>query len=176
MSGAGRDLEREKWRTLELGEPPPLGKFEISLADGRPYLTRHDLLYLPDGGHVLLHQIHASDDSREFHDHPWAFRSYIVSGAYVEHTPVFLDGDGSTSRAWFGNVSHQKTYRAGDWSLRPDPAAVHRVEVIEHPCITVVYRGPRMREWGFLLEDGTWVRNQDYLDRKFGPSQEKRTT
>lgn len=142
----------------------PLRKFEIAGLDGSIYLTRHHLLENPDGSQVMLHQIHRSDEDREFHDHPWAFRSFIAAGAYIEHTPVFREG----SRAWIPGESRQRLYRAGEWNDRPDPASVHRVEVVEHPCISVVYRGPRVRDWGFLMPDGTWVPHQDYLRVKHG--------
>lgn len=167
--------EREKFRRAEL-ELAPLRKFIIEGLDkdglGKtPYLTRHHLLENPDGSQILLHQIHRSDEDREFHDHPWAFRSFIVSGAYVEHTPVFLSElgySGAAARAWAPGASHQRVYRAGDWNVRMNPAEVHRVDVIEHPCITVVYRGPRVRDWGFLMQDGRWVPHRKYLEEKFG--------
>jgi len=35
------------------------------------------------------------------------------------------------------------------------------------PVVTLVHRGPKIRDWGFHTIDG-WVHHRDYLDKKFG--------
>jgi hypothetical protein len=35
-----------------------------------------------------LHRVTGSDDDRAMHDHPWVNASFIISGSYIEHTPV----------------------------------------------------------------------------------------
>lgn len=130
----------------------PMRKFVIPGEDGEPYLTRYVLAEKPDGSKVYLHFIHQSDSDRDYHDHPWPWRSCIVSGAYREHAPGLPP----------------RIYGPGDWNDKPDPAALHRLEVVAGPVITVVYRGPRVRRWGFRTPPAPWIDHEDYLDAKYG--------
>jgi len=140
-------------------------KIVIKDKDGNPYITRHVLAEFPDGSKIYHHMIHQSDDDKEFHDHPWSFKSYIISGSYIEHEPIhhFIN-----SRSWELGESTTKIYKSGDWNIRMDPTKPHRVEMLESPIITIVYRGPTVRDWGFLKQNGKWVSHFEYLDEKFG--------
>lgn len=125
--------------------------FTITDGHGDPYLTRYFVEDYPDGSGIFLHRIHRSDADREMHDHPWNFRSFIVEGGYVEHT---ADGQ-------------RHTYTPGMWN-ETKADKVHRLELLARPTWTIVFHGPKIRDWGFVGEDGKWVHNETYLAQKFG--------
>ncbi len=138
---------------------------------GEPYLIR----YFVRGGSashdgekgaksaVYLHHIIRSDEDRVLHDHPWKFTSLILWGGYVEVLPHMR--------------GYEKTYREVVYKA---PAVVkHEAEdshrlILEKPAWTLVFRGPKVRGWGFHA-DGRWVpwaeytTSADYLARKGKP-------
>jgi hypothetical protein len=91
---------------------------------------------------VYLHRLCRSDEQRALHDHPWAFVTCLLSGGYYEHTP--------RGRQWHRRFS--VLYRPANW--------LHRLELVR-PVWTLVIRGRRRREWGFLTRDG-WQHWHDY--------------
>lgn len=130
--------------------PPPMRKFIITDGEGRPYLTRYVVNEAEDGSKVYLHFIHQSDDDRDFHDHPWDWHSEILQGSYKEYRP-----ESST------------IFRPGDVNVKV-AEQLHRLEVLEGPVITMVFRGPKRREWGFQTPGKPWVHHETYLNEKFG--------
>ncbi|WP_337052535.1 hypothetical protein [Pseudoxanthomonas sp. USHLN014] len=116
---------------------------------------------------LYLHQFLRDDDDRALHDHPsWAV-SFILHGAYLEHT---VDDAG---------VARRRMHRAG--SLRFLPLLhTHRIELLREvvgidpeneaapyrvqpaPCWTLFLFGPKRREWGFHCEGGRWVPWQEF--------------
>jgi hypothetical protein len=80
--------------------------------------------------------------------------TYIVSGGYWEH---LKDG----SRKWRG---------PGYFTIRR-PKSLHKLELpkdmdgFEESCLTLFFRGPRVREWGFNV-DGKWMPWNDYLNER----------
>ncbi len=134
------------------GKPRGRG-FTITDPRGDPYLTRTVVEEFADGGAIYLQRIHRSDGDREFHDHPSDFRTFIVSGRYIEHRP---EGE-------------PVEFRAGDWNMGK-AEKLHRLELPDGPVLTIVYRGPKRREWGFraAAPDAPWVHHVQYLDAKFG--------
>ena len=126
--------------------------FTITDPKGDPYLTRYFVEEYADGSGVFLHHIHRSDSDREYHDHPWDFRSYIVSGGYHEHTPD----------------EPPRTFKRGTWNTSP-ATRLHRLELTSSEAWTIVFHGPKVRAWGFAnARDGVWVHNEEYLAKKFG--------
>lgn len=110
---------------------------------------------------LYLHQFLRDDDDRALHDHPsWAV-SFILAGAYIEHT---RESGVDTRRAW----------RAGSLRVLPTRHR-HRIELFRdrlvdphadgtgpsadaflnyaaapcRPCWTLFLFGPAVREWGF---------------------------
>ncbi len=121
----------------------------ITDKDGNPYLERVYLNEQDDGSKTYLHIIYQSDDDRDMHNHPFNFTSRIVYGSYINHMKT-------------GSV----TYSEGQTNImRADD--FHRLEVLRGPVVTIVDRGPKIREWGFDTEDG-WVNHKEYLNKKFG--------
>lgn len=152
--------------------------FTITDAANRPYLRRWYLLETRVLS-IYLHRIMASDADRELHDHPRAFLSFLLWGCgYYEH-------EANRDRRFFPPFS---------WNHRPNPAAPHRLELPqdeegnEQEQWTLVFLGPKVRDWGFHVPSqiverlttrvamvssryvpGTvWVPHEIYLDMKFG--------
>lgn len=121
-----------------------LHHYEIP-ADGRTgdsgvYLRRYFLFGNQETKRlrVMIHEILLSD-TMELHDHPWNFLSIGLKGSYIEHTPA-------------GSTTHRAPWviwRRAEW--------LHRLELAE-PVWTLVVKGPKLREWGFMMEPNhKWV-------------------
>jgi len=113
---------------------------------------------------LRLHKILASDQDEELHDHPWAFCSLLLRGAYQEVEP------GPYGRDLHAGVSWDRTrriFRAPAINFRPDATAPHRLEVVDGPIWTLVVTGPRVRPWGFWTRAG-WVPWRLFETRKIG--------
>lgn len=126
-----------------------------------PLLIRWHLLRLPGGRAIMLHCFLRSDNDRHYHDHPWAFRSFLLS-PYVEHMPVYEWGIPDD----YGGpdmVYHRKRFsllhRPANWR--------HWVETIQPLTWTLVYHGPRERQWGFVTERG-WLSAASQYRKHFG--------
>lgn len=115
-----------------------------------PYLKRWYVIPRNPLFNVYLHLIMRSDDDRALHDHPWLNLSWLLKGAYREHT---IDAGGI----------HRKRLRfAGDVILR-GPRAAHRLEIRPGTsALTLFITGPRLREWGFHCPDAGWRHWQDF--------------
>lgn len=103
-------------------------------ADRGPLLTRYYLLRTPFFA-VYLHRLHASDEDRALHDHPWSFLTWLVSSGYYEHTPE--------GRFWRRRFS--VLWRPAEWQ--------HRLELVR-PAWTIVLRFRERRKWGFITPSG----------------------
>ncbi len=115
-----------------------------------PYLRRWWLIPRNEECNLYLHQFCRSDDDRALHDHPWASRSLMLEGRYIEHVqegPPRLFAEG------------QEIYRSATMA--------HRVELLrnmhgeEMPVWTLFATGPKVREWGFLCPQG-WRHWRDF--------------
>lgn len=115
-----------------------------SRGDGdSPYLTRFTIAGCKLFA-VYLHIFHRSD-SPDLHDHPWSFATCILWRGYVEETP------NGKKRCWPGTI----LLRPAKW--------IHRVELVNKKrSITLVFRGPYVREWGFYTAHG-WLRWVEYF-------------
>ncbi len=121
--------------------------------------------YLPN---LYLHQFLRDDDDRALHDHPSWAASFMLAGAYTEHT--IADG----------GVHHRRVIEAG--SLRFLPTRhTHRIELLPYwltddddypppgadanartPCWTLFLFGPTIRDWGFHCPDAGWIHWRDF--------------
>ena len=107
-----------------------------------PHFTKHHIGGLPFA--AVIHHFTAPDHGAP-HDHPFLFRSTILSGGYVEET--------FTPRGPAGTVNR----RPGD-SYNIPAAHLHRIiELPAGECWTLIQPlGPKEREPGFyqFAEDG----------------------
>ena len=117
--------------------------------NGTIYMRRYYLWRSKTGGRwVRIHEILLSDEDRHFHDHPWDFTSFILSGGYTEHTP-----NGTTVHRPFSLIRR----KAED---------LHKLE-LTGPAWTFVVTGDKRRDWGFQTENG-WIHWEKY----FSPNRE----
>jgi hypothetical protein len=115
---------------------------------GDNYLRRWWLVPRNPLCNVYLHEITKSDDDRALHDHPWANRSLIIAGSFIEITP-----DGEFVR------------NAGDVVER-EAEALHRLVVEDGKRVLSLFMtGPAVREWGFACPQG-WRHWRDFVDAR----------
>lgn len=160
-------------------------RFFIPLPDGKsPYLERFILDEQTDGSKTYLHVIYASDGDRDPHDHPWNFESTIVWGSYREETylrtcanghPRFLTREDVLWCPTCGNhlvpdqLRMMGTFTPGSVN-RKQAHDLHRLTIVQGPVVTLVKRGPKVREWGFQTLSG-WEDARSYIARKFPDAQ-----
>jgi uncharacterized Zn-finger protein len=121
------------------------------------FMIRRTLL-----GFINMHTFLRSD-SEEHHDHPWHFVSIILWRGYLEETgivtcPYCLANPGCIP-SHPPEVSRKRVYPGMVLFRR----AIHRHRVVlvdGKKAITLMIRGPRVREWGFFTSKGWqhWVR------------------
>lgn len=100
---------------------------------------------------VYLHRFLRDDDDRALHDHPWPSLSWMLAGAYIEHTIAA------------GGIHHRERIEAGTLRFRSARHA-HRIELEPDPegrmrpwCWTLFITGPRIRMWGFHCPEQGWI-------------------
>lgn len=125
---------------------------DMVIGDPRnPYLRRWHLREEGPSGGLYLHQILRDDDDRALHDHPWDSSVFIIEGSYKELTAANPDG---------------QLFEAGSYRHMSAETA-HRLIVVDGPVWTLVFTGPRRREWGFHCKnaDGSprWVPWQEFV-------------
>lgn len=117
---------------------------------------------------LYLHQFLRDDDDRALHDHPSWAASFILAGAYTEHTIAA------------GGVHHRTNLEAGALRFLPTRHA-HRIELLpwwltaddyypppdaaphaRTPCWTLFLFGPTLRNWGFHCPQRGWVPWQEF--------------
>lgn len=160
-------------------------RYFVPLPDGKPYLERLVLQRNPDRSGAYLHLLWAPDGDRDPHDHPFDFTSTIIFGGYVEENYVracernhVWDGAGEgTLKCGCGAPmkpvllqSSPKTWLPGDKNWKR-ASQLHRItKLLQTPTVTLIERGPKVREWGFQTDDG-WEHHSSYIERKFPGAQ-----
>lgn len=125
--------------------------YHIRGFDGDLYLSR-TLGPRLFGARPLLHRIWREDRDPYPHNHPWRWaRFLIVSGGYTEERT--LPDGGTRCRALF----------AGDVN-ELDCNTLHRVVSVLPDTWTVGIVGPRVQDWGFLV-DGAMVPHKEFFAR-----------
>lgn len=111
-----------------------------------PYMIRCRIFECP-WFRVFFHRILRSDSDRHLHDHPFNFVSFMVRGCYTE-----IREQGSAGIVY--SVPSIIFRRATDR---------HRLVIGDRPAWTLVLAGRRLREWGFMTEQG-WVAWREYQE------------
>jgi len=101
------------------------------------------------GDSALLHWILRDDSEEHLHDHPWDFRTQILSGGYLEHSE---------------NNKVCQHFSVGDAIFKYAEHA-HRVSDVEENTWTLLSTGERCREWGFHVGND-WQDFRTYLRGK----------
>lgn len=123
------------------------------------YMTR--VIWCPQTrfGAGYLHVFHREDVDRDPHDHPFDYWTLPINQGYWEH--VYSPK----------NCFRMVRVPAWRWSHRP---AEHRHRVVRTetgrwPLVTIVWRGPGRRKWGFWVRrfqgspDRFWVYYRNYV-------------
>jgi len=97
-------------------------------------------------GSIRLHHWLHSDDSRNFHDHPWWFITLVLRGGYTDVSP-----SGTT------------VMNVGKITFRPANHQ-HTVQVNKGGCWTVLLTGPKIRKWGFWVGKKFKKANKYFLE------------
>lgn len=120
-----------------------------------PYLRRWWLIPRNRVFNIYLHHFMRDDDDRALHDHPWPWLSFLLAGAYIEHSIAA------------GGV-HRRAYRSAGSLKVSGPWRAHRVELptvrgfftgveSKTTCWTLFITGPVLRGWGFHCPQRGWV-------------------
>ena len=127
------------------------GQYKLIKVDGNPYLERYYFLNLRPFSRIVIHRFYQSD-SDGLHDHPWPFQNFILEGGYYEHT--------TEGRYW----------RPPGYTAQATESFLHRVELDfdrSGPEVwTLFCMGPKLKDWGFIDEQGNWIRHDQYLSEK----------
>lgn len=134
-SGSGFALWR--WKDIE--------------TNGSLYLRRLHIIQVPKVGTIMLHWIVRPDRARDLHDHPVSFLSLVLRGAYYEH---ILEERGAYQFETIRYIRRWNFKRATD---------AHRISDVFGPkgVLTLVFTGPKVREWGFHTDAG-WIAWRNY--------------
>lgn len=140
------------------------GQPHIILGGDDPYLKRWYVIPRNKRFNIYLHQFCRSDDDRALHDHPWDFWSFILKGAYTEHTVT-----GPIRRPWL-SLAHRRGEHAHRVELDPVEGAVNLAECDpwpERPVWTLFFTTAKRREWGFHCPKG-WVHWEKFTSGPHG--------
>lgn len=123
---------------------------------------------------IYLHKITMSDPD-DMHCHPWDFKSLILKGGYMEHFGPYpwtgydrLPID-KRFKLWRENTERSTCVEYTPGSLVIHRATdAHRLELLDKdkPCWTLVFIGPKIRDWGFYTQTG-WMHWEPYIQLKF---------
>ncbi len=116
------------------------------------------------GDSLLLHRFFAPDDDGSLHDHPWPFRTRILSGGYVEFLPPidwseWVDDDPESWRSYPRRITEGPAYGARQLFHRAGAVVYHAATDLHAvgpllpalgPTWTLVETGPRVRTWDFF--------------------------
>lgn len=111
-----------------------------------PYLIRYSIFSCPLFA-IKIHNILRSDDDC-LHDHPWAFITILLKGAYIEESEHY---NGRRFRYYSAGTI---LYRHKHW--------IHRL-IIDKPVrsLVITFKKKRGGAWGFFTPKG-WVFWKDY--------------
>lgn len=93
---------------------------------------------------IRLHHWLASDDGRNFHDHPWWFITLILKGSYTDVSPQ------GSEKLTCGNIRWRSSLHR------------HTVVVPSTGVWTLVLTGPELRKWGFWV-NGKFFKRSKYF-------------
>jgi len=116
-----------------------------------PYMLRYYLVPRNPYLNVYLHKFLRSDDDRALHDHPWWFLSVMLKGGYWEHRKGKAKWRESPSVA----IRKADTAHRVELDYEYIYDDYHRnLGSREKPYWTLIFTGPKIREWGFYCPQG----------------------
>ncbi len=135
-------------------------RFWLSAAVRRPASDGGEAI--ESGDSLMLHYFARGDDDQALHDHPWDFRTTILSGGYHECLPPITWHRGTIDNgpgpAW---CERQEWRSVGD-TIGHLSTDLHCVS--GGACtFTLVRTGPRVRSWGFHPPGQPWIGYREFL-------------
>lgn len=130
--------------TWQCGEVDPCHYCDGVGTEAHLYLRRY-FIYRSKNFRIFLHNIRLSDQDRDLHDHPWDFKTTLLSGAYNEKLPNGLDRVVGKGYTLDNKAEH-----------------THALRLLCGPMWTLVRAGPARRVWGFHTQEG-WKDWRTYL-------------
>jgi hypothetical protein len=118
-----------------------------------PYLLRWWLIPRNRFFNIYLHKFIRDDDDRALHDHPWWSVSFLLKGILRE---IHWTKSGYANGCWFYTASKtavRYVHRFLHCRIR-SANFTHRLELVTHEAWTLVFTGPKVREWGFHCPQG----------------------
>ena len=116
---------------------------------------------------IRLHVWHRSDDKRYMHDHAVDFVTIVLKGEYMDVSrPVCADTP-------YGPECSDMMYR---WAIRYRKAThLHYVYRPKSPTVTLLFCGPKKRNWRFWVQNdthpkGRWFRPLRFFSRYGHPA------
>lgn len=127
-------------------------RHRVVVTDGEDYLLR---FYIKHNGvfpGIYLHKFFMGDKDRHLHNHPWRWSfSLVLTGGYDEERLV--EDTVKTRRVSPGrlNLLTGNTF--------------HRISLVDagYGAWTLFCSGPKVKGWGFLMENGDVIPQEDYL-------------
>lgn len=118
--------------------------------DDELYLRRWYVRGVGTDHQVFLHHIVRPDKGRELHDHPFDFKTRILSGGYYEQTLYTEPGKIA--------VTQGEWCTAGD-TFERRAEHTHRLDKVLDGTYTLVSTGAARRVWGFIVSqrDSAWT-------------------
>ena len=120
-----------------------------------PQITRLHIIKTPWFA-VCLHWINGPDPEAHLHDHPVTFLSLILRGWYTEHREKLISG------VWVLSFPRHEYFNF----IRARWGDTHKItNVSPGGCLTLVFMGPKRRDWGFHVWKNNidnWVLWKDY--------------
>lgn len=114
---------------------------EIKSKEGVLHFQRWRILWTPYFA-IYIHKLYKSDEDDHMHSHPWAFRTFILAGAYDEEHRLLRN-----------NYKYgRSTYTALDTIARTKDD-YHKITLIK-PTITLVFTGKNSGDWGYYCGHG----------------------
>ncbi len=120
-------------------------------------MNQHFTKYHLGGGRVLHHFTAANDAL--FHDHPWPFRSTILSGGYVEIVAQPTDD---------GRFTLTTVQRLPGTTHDVQAGTIHKLtKLLKQDCWTMIEPGKAERMSGFYKADEAGVWHRFWNQRKW---------
>lgn len=124
-----------------ISKPSPrwgLWRWYDIILDDKLYLTRLNIIQTPWFS-IKLHWIHRPDPDRDLHDHPWPFVAFVLRGGYEEYESL-------------NPTIHGGRLRIIQWFNYKDTRTAHRISKVKSNTLTLIFTGPRSKDWGFFDE------------------------
>jgi hypothetical protein len=119
---------------------------EIVSKEGEVHFRRYRVLITP-WFDIYLHHILKSDQDKDMHDHPFSFKSLILSGAYQEICERHPD---------FSKLEI-KEYLMGD-VVSHCGEDIHKISLLTDSVWTLVFASKHYRMWGYRFnKDKHWI-------------------